>query len=52
MKRIAACLALAAATAGAALPAAAQGAHSLWVKGGWDDPSPVHPRQSPRQSQS
>ena len=40
MKRIAACLALAAATAGAALPAAAQGSHSIWVKGGWDDPSP------------
>lgn len=41
MRRIAACLALAAATAGAALPAAAQGNNSIWVKGGWDDPSPT-----------
>lgn len=41
MKRIAACLALAASFAGAALPAAAQGSHSIWLKGGWGDPSPT-----------
>lgn len=40
MKRIAACLALIVSLASAALPAAAQGSHSIWLKGGWDEPSP------------